>query len=242
MDYKIVATKVGDLLKYSTSCNQIDRYAESVFEFKRDNFLCESITSSRAITIYQWILTLAHQQIDEQKKQQQLKTFLKLITPQDQIKQVDMILKEAGFSSLFDNESIKEFYERNFHRAIHEHCLNLYKQGNYFHAVFEASKVYNLMVKQKAGINNKDGVSLMMEAWGVNGVLKVTSCITETDRNFQEGLKFLSAGLMQAIRNPTAHEPAIYWPISKEDCLDLLSFISYLLRQIDKSVVDNNQR
>jgi hypothetical protein len=41
---------------------------------------------------------------------------------------------------------------------------------------------------------------------------------------------------MQAIRNPTAHEPALYWPISKEDCLDLLSFISYLLRQLDKAI------
>src|SRR5947209_2402063 len=46
----------------------------------------------------------------------------------------------------------------------------------------------------------------------------------------------LSAGLMSAIRNPTAHEPAVDWPISLDDCLDILSFISFLYRQLDKAV------
>lgn len=77
----------------------------------------------------------------------------------------------------------------------------------------------------------------MLEVWGCdNGVLKVTGCTSDTDRNVQDGIKFLSAGLMQAIRNPTAHEPATDWPISKEDCLDILSFISFLLRKLDEAV------
>jgi len=65
--------------------------------------------------------------------------------------------------------------------------------------------------------------------------LKITACISDTDRNVQDGVRFLSAGLMQAIRNPTAHEPALDWPISREDCLDVLSFLSFLFRQIDKA-------
>ena len=52
----------------------------------------------------------------------------------------------------------------------------------------------------------------------------------------QDGVKFLSAALMNAIRNPTAHEPAVDWPISLPDCLDILSFISFLFRQLDKAV------
>ena len=46
----------------------------------------------------------------------------------------------------------------------------------------------------------------MLDVWGPeNGVLKVTQCLSETDKNVQNGIKFLSSGLMQAIRNPTAH-------------------------------------
>lgn len=59
--------------------------------------------------------------------------------------------------------------------------------------------------------------------------------MSEIDRNVQEGVKFLSSGLMQAIRNPTTHEPAITWPISKQDCLDILSIISLLFGQLDSA-------
>ena len=76
----------------------------------------------------------------------------------------------------------------------------------------------------------------MLEVWGFDkGVLMVTQCKSDTDRNIQDGIKFLAAGLMRAIRNPTAHEPAVDWPITKEDALDNLSFISFLYRQLDKA-------
>ncbi len=80
----------------------------------------------------------------------------------------------------------------------------------------------------------------MMEVLRPSCVLKVTRCQTDTDKNVQEGIAHLSAGLMRAVRNPSAHEPALHQPISKEDCLDLLSFISFLLRQLDKEVYFKN--
>ena len=52
----------------------------------------------------------------------------------------------------------------------------------------------------------------------------------------QDGIKFLSAGLMRAIRNPTSHEPALDWPITEKDAVDILSFISFLFRQLDSAV------
>ena len=234
MNYRLIAIQVGNLLKYSITINDVNRDANSVFRFSKEDFSNESITSSRAKLIHEWILTLAKQKMNNGERNQQLIKFLKLITPEDKTRQVDEILKEAGVE-LNLNESVSEFYSRNFHELIYKHCLSLYKQGNYFHAVFEAAKAYNHIVKERTK-SEKEGYKLMMDVWSVNGVLKVTPCETETDKNVQEGLKFLSAGLMQAIRNPTAHEPALHWPISKEECLDLLSFISYLLHQLDKAV------
>ncbi|MFN4196460.1 MAG: TIGR02391 family protein, partial [Caldimicrobium sp.] len=234
MNYKLIAIQVGDLLKYDVSINEINRAADSVFDFEVESFPNENITSARAQTIYDWILTLAKQPINDDKKIDSLKKFLKLITPEDKLGKVEEILKEAGLNLSIEDE-ISEFYSRKFHPLIYQHCLNLYKQKNYFHAVFEAVKIYNKHVKEKSQ-SQKDGSQLMMEVWGPEGVLKVTKCETQTERDFQNGIKFLSAGLMQAIRNPTAHEPAFNWPLSKEDCLDLLHLVSYLLRQLDKAV------
>jgi len=234
MNYRLIANQVSDLLKYDTTIKEIERTAESIFNFNVENFSNEAITSQRAKLIRDWVLALARQEMDNDERNQKLVKFLRLITPENKIADVEKILHEAGVD-LYLDDSISEFYKRNFHPIIYEHCLKLYKQGNYFHAVFEVAKVYNKLVKEKS-TSKKDGYSLMMEVWGCEGALKVTGCETDTDKDFQEGLKFLSAGLMEAIRNPTAHEPALHWPISKEDCLDLLSFISYLLRQLDKAV------
>jgi len=234
MNFRLIANQVGDILKFNTTVHEIERAAKSVFNFNREDFPNEAITSSRAKLIHDWILTLAKQEMTREERIQKLLEFLELITPSEKINEVENILRKAGIDSPF-KQTIVEFYNRRLHSIIHQHCFHLYKQGNYFHAVFEASKVYNKLVKEKSK-TDKDGSSLMMDVWGCKGVLKVTKCETDTEKDFQEGLKFLSAGLMQAIRNPTAHEPALHWPISKDDCLDLLSFISYLLRQLDKAV------
>lgn len=134
-----------------------------------------------------------------------------------------------------NQENLRLCAGRQFHPVVVQHARQLFLQGNYFHAVFEAAKAYNAEVKKKAK-STKDGQALMLDVLSVDkGVLKITACVTESDRHVQDGVRFLSAGLMQGIRNPTAHEPAQEWPISREDCLDILSFIAFLCRQIDKA-------
>ena len=49
----------------------------------------------------------------------------------------------------------------------------------------------------------------------------------------QEGLKFMFAGAMLAIRNPRGHE--IQVKDTPDQCLDYLSFGSLLLRQLEKA-------
>lgn len=237
MNYRLIAIQVGDLLKYSTSLNEINRIAGAHFRFQRESFPNDAITSQRAQLIHDWILCLAKQGMNPDERNQLLVRFCHSLTPDELRKDVDKILLDAGIPlSLANKEDYVLFPARDFHPGVVKHCKNLFLQGNYFHAVFEACKAYNLLVKQKAK-SSQDGGQLMLNVWGCEkGVLKITPCISETDENIQNGIKFLSAGLMWAIRNPTAHEPALHWPINKQDCLDILSFISFLFRQLDKAV------
>ena len=153
---------------------------------------------------------------------------------------VEVMIDELEFAQHKEQKDIissidNEFIKRNFHSEVTKHSQKLFMQGNYFHAVFESAKAYNKDVKEKAK-SDKDGQTLMNNVWGCdNGVLKVTACQTQTDKDFQDGIRYISSGLMSAIRNSTAHEPAITWPIDKQDCLDILSLITFLYRQLDKS-------
>ena len=235
MNYKLVANQVGDLLKYSTTVNEVSRAADSVFPFQRDTFPNDAITSARAQLIYDWVLTLARQSMESSKRNQLLGQFLLVLTPVEHEKEVDKILKNAQIDIQMRSSISHDFQSRNYHELIHKHCRKLFLQENYFHAVFEAAKVYNKSVQKKSQ-SRKDGQPLMMDVFSLVGVLKLNKGESQTEKDVQEGVKFLSAGLMQALRNPTAHEPALHWPISKSDCLDMLSFISYLLRQLDVAV------
>lgn len=237
MNYRAIAVQVGDLLKYDTTVNEVGRAASSVFRFKREDFPNEAITSSRAQLVHDWVLTLAKQQMTESERGRLLLQFVYGITPSDKRMQVDQILKDNGISpAAVNQEAMRQLMARELHPEVIKHAQKLFLEGNYFHAVFEAAKAYNKRVREKAQ-SAKDGETLMLDVWGCEkGVLKVTSCSSETDKNVQDGIKFLSAGLMRAIRNPTAHEPAVDWPISRADCLDMLSFTSFLFRRLDEAV------
>ena len=50
--------------------------------------------------------------------------------------------------------------------------------------------------------------------------------IIDTEKNKQRDFANLLRGLVGRLRNVTAHEAHIYWPISKEDAEDLLSIVS----------------
>jgi len=137
-----------------------------------------------------------------------------------------------------ESKDNKIFAIRNFHYEVVKHSKDLFINGNYFHAVFESCKAFDKYVREKSGID-KHGTELMTNALSLKGPLKLNKQITETEKNEQEGLMHLCVGLMRAIRNPESHEPKLDWNISREDALDILSLISYLYRQIDKTIYFN---
>jgi len=232
--YRIIAIKVGEALKWDTSINQVQRAASAVFKFSYEEFPTPGITSERATLIHNWVLSLAKQNMTETERNELLNGFLRMLFPTDRCEELDKILDSLGVKNKA-SEKTKLFINKGFHYLINQNCKELFANSHYFHTVFEAAKVYHKQVQQKA-YSNKDGQALMMDVWNpITGCLKITACQSETDKNVQDGIAFLSAGLMRAIRNPTAHEPAMDWPIDEKDCLDILSFISFLLRKLDIS-------
>lgn len=75
MNYRLIAIQIGDLLKYETTINEINRIAQAIFGFQRESFSHESITSKRAQLVYDWILSLAKQEMDPEIRNQQLIQF-----------------------------------------------------------------------------------------------------------------------------------------------------------------------
>lgn len=150
-----------------------------------------------------------------------------------------VLLKKTAPSTPEDIPSEKAeidlFNKICLHPKIREVSEKLFVDGHYAQAIFEAFKAVNNAVKEKTGIRDKDGQSLMAYAFSGNPPpLALNSLQTQSEKDEQDGFKFLFMGAMTGIRNPKAHDH-----VRQTDpyrTLHYLAFASLLMTRIDDSI------
>jgi len=99
-NYRLLAIELGQLLKYSTTLREIDRYAGAIFSFQCQSFPNEAITSQRAQLIYDWIMTASQHCGDGAAHSQQLLQFCRMLAFDDASREsINRVLDVAGFTS-----------------------------------------------------------------------------------------------------------------------------------------------
>jgi len=161
---------------------------------------------------------------------------LKINTSNGKVTKSDLI-QPSLYSKV--SEAEKLFKTRNFHQDVIKHAESLFVENRFFYAVFESCKAFENYVQEKSQLE-KYGSSLMSTALSLKGPLKINAQSNETERNEQLGIMYLCMGVMQAIRNPTAHEPQLKLSMTKTDVLDILSLISFLWRKIDTAAYNKS--
>jgi uncharacterized protein (TIGR02391 family) len=125
---------------------------------------------------------------------------------------------------------------RDVHKDVLEFCRAELLQENYFHAVFEAMKSIAAKIRGMSGLTS-DGADLVTQAFALGKdckpLLAINALKTETDKGEQRGFVNLLIGLFGTIRNPTAHNPKIEWPMPEQDALDILTMASLIHRKLD---------
>lgn len=108
-----------------------------------------------------------------------------------------------------------------------------YERTDFTEAVRDAVLYVCELLREKSGIEDKDGTKLVEAAlMGSNPAIVVSKNETTTEKDFQQGIGFSFKGIMQAIRNPLSHEKTEY---SQEDAEAIILYINFLLNQVDHS-------
>ncbi len=130
----------------------------------------------------------------------------------------------------------KALVERKVHPDVLAFCRAELVVDNYFHAVFEATKSVADKIRRLAGLTS-DGSALVDDAFGraASGypLLAFNSLSTESERSEHTGLMNLMKGVFGAFRNTAAHAPKIYWAMSEQDAMDILTTLSLIHRRLD---------
>ncbi|WP_310597661.1 TIGR02391 family protein [Aeromonas aquatica] len=129
------------------------------------------------------------------------------------------------------------FNERDFHTGVVTHSKALFLNEHYANAVHETCKVYIRALQAKSG-SSKDGADLM-SVLSPKGNVKFNAYSTDSEKNYQQGLEYISRGVVSAFRNITAHDMAKSLDMSAIEALDMLSTVSLLLKALDKATVSN---
>ena len=141
--------------------------------------------------------------------------------------------QEPATEPISEKTALHPFDSRNIHPALPAKVRQLFDDGYYPEATFEAFKFLDKQVENFSGLTGT-GKALMMDAFNENNPrIHLTPLATTSEKNEQEGYKFIFAGGVVAIRNPRGHEHSV---VDNPDiCLDHLSFVSMLLRRLEQA-------
>ena len=211
----------------------------SLFDFPVGNYNDSRMMSGNIAVMYNFFMTIANlPDMSDAEKVEKILHLIRLIAGGHDVEETNRILRDGGYKEKidFEDDGKKLGQLWKFHPEILKHCADEFDRGNSSNCVNEACKAYNRAVQRKSG-SHKDGSALMNGVFGENGNLRVNPYTTESEINEQKGIMFVSSGLITGFRNPTAHEPAKTWEISKEKCFEILCMVSLLFRYLDDSTV-----
>jgi uncharacterized protein (TIGR02391 family) len=125
------------------------------------------------------------------------------------------------------------FEMRNIYPKLPRIVESLFDDGHYPQATFEAFKFVDKEVARLAS-SSESGFKLMMAVFPeTSPVVRLTNCVSQTEKDEQKGYQFLFAGSVLAIRNPRGHNYGMR--DTPDQCLDHLVLASLLLRRLEEA-------
>jgi len=143
------------------------------------------------------------------------------------------------------------FHWRNLHPKIREVSAEYYMRGDYYNAFIAAVKNYKNAVKDKSKVSAYEDYDIMVQSFGKDKILKVTSKYKlrpnggpfsqVTLDNIEDAQRLLSQGIVCGGRNVLSHEeiPDVKDSglFTEKNCLDMLSILSHLYERLDDAEV-----
>ena len=147
---------------------------------------------------------------------------------------IDMLrerLEELGESPV--GRAQRAFDDMQLHPELRRRVGKLFEDGHFANAIEDACKVLEVFVKLRSGRDDLSGTGLMQTVFSsAKPLLKFNALETDSEKSEQQGMMYLYAGAISALRNPRAHGLV---PDNAETAVELLGFVSFLLKSLDKA-------
>lgn len=115
-------------------------------------------------------------------------------------------------------------------REISSVCKELFEDGHYYEAIFQATIVLEKTLKEKSGVKDKIGVRLVEIVFDKNNpILELVSGSEKEHEDERDGFQFILKGVFLGIKNPGSHSlPKI------DNVLVVSQYLSFIDLLLDK--------
>jgi len=143
--------------------------------------------------------------------------------------EVDSVPREKGKSIVLEFSKFLVL-----HRKIREVSKDLFFDGYYPQAIFEAVKLLENEIKIKSSIKDKIGVDLVNHVFSEkNPILKVVDGDEIENVDEREGFRYLLIGVFRGLKNPNSH--SIQQLHDPAKTIEYLALVSVLLKTVEES-------
>lgn len=142
-----------------------------------------------------------------------------------------------GRGKLTRTAPVRRLALENLHSDVLKAASDLFVDGHFSQAVFEALKALEQKVRDLSGLD-LSGRDLMTKAFsGAPPLIDLSVESGQSGRDEQEGLRFVFMGLIQGIRNPKGH--SLVRQDDPQRALEYLGTVSVLFRRLDDAAKKN---
>ena len=150
----------------------------------------------------------------------------------DSMRHIEVVWDKAPASRVAE---VRRLGIEGLHPAVIAAASDLFTDGHYSQAIFEAFKALEKRVRTQSGLDLY-GRDLMTQAFATSGPINIAAEQGQSGRDEQEGFRFIFMGVIQGIRNPKGHE--LVKQSDAQRTLEYLAIASVLFRRLDDVTVD----
>lgn len=211
-----------DSLESKVKDTLADVFGEGTVEHNR--FRCGSLDNAGYNMMYETPLREVIKSVHESKRREiaNLRTIIELFGEK---------LEDGGESAT--SRAHRAFGDIDLHPEIARACSKLFADGHYAESIENACKVLDMLVKMRSMRTDPSGTELMQLVFSPRApILKFNEQKNDSEKSEQQGMMYLYAGAMLAIRNPRAHGLVQDHP---ENAVSYISFINLLAKALDRT-------
>lgn len=160
VNYNVIATQFGELIKYDTTIKEVNRIFMSICSFSCGLYPNSKITSSRSQTVYNWVMTISNSNLEENVKVGIIIEAIKLLVVKEgvKLKLLSMVPRD-----LFDESPLEiKSKGRTYVHKERIQALEEIKSGS-----FDYSKLIQFCKELNIAFSNQSYLSVILLLRGI---------------------------------------------------------------------------